>query len=296
MCDMKQLIKERGLIKAKLTRFRTYFSSVSSSTEITQLKLRLSKLEECWSEFDRIQLQIELSDEAESEQLEERDNFESEYFTLTSAAQRFISNHENKPQISQPVSVKLPDIQLPVFSGRYDEWVSFHDTFVSLIHSRDMSEIHKFHYLKCSLKGEASDILSSLESSVENYYIAWKLLNDRYGNKRYLINKHVSALFNLPKIDKDTSVSHRKLLDNALKHIRALTGLGQPTQHWDTLIIHIITTKLDSLTLHEWENTLETNKLPTMAELESFLQHKCQVMESVESNISHKPLISKQSN
>ena len=80
------------------------------------------------------------------------------------------------------------------------------------------------------LRDEAPEILTSLESSAENYHVAWKISIDRYGNKHYIINKHGSALFNLSKEDSDGSLSLQKLLDNLLKHIRALSGLGQPTQ------------------------------------------------------------------
>lgn len=107
--------------------------------------------------------------------------------------------------MTQPISVKLTDIELTAFSGNYDEWVSFQDTFVSLIHSKGISEVHKFHYLRCSFKREAAEILASLEGSAENYSIAWKHLNDGYGNKRFLVNKHVCTLFNLSKSNKENS-------------------------------------------------------------------------------------------
>lgn len=34
------------------------------------------------------------------------------------------------------------------------------------------------HYLKASLKGEAADVISSLELSAENYIEAWAMLNE----------------------------------------------------------------------------------------------------------------------
>lgn len=72
----------------------------------------------------------------------ERNTFETEYVYLMSAAQDFIQAHETrlnyefKPYVTQPVSVKLPDIKLPSFNGNDNEWVSFQDAFVSLIHSK----------------------------------------------------------------------------------------------------------------------------------------------------------------
>lgn len=65
-------------------------------------------------------------------------------------------------------------------------------------------------------------------------------------------------------------------------------GQGQSTQHWHTLIIYLIIGILDSLIFCKWENTLDIKKLPTMPELEAFLQCKYQVMESIDSSKLHK--------
>lgn len=45
--------------------------------------------------------------------------------------------------------LKLPVIKLPTFGGRYEDWRSFHDIFVSLIHNNSsLSEIEKLHFFK----------------------------------------------------------------------------------------------------------------------------------------------------
>ncbi|KMQ92410.1 hypothetical protein RF55_7600 [Lasius niger] len=48
----------------------------------------------------------------------------------------------------------LPRIQLPHFSGKYEDWPSFRDLFASII-SRDnsLTNVKRLHYLKTSLKG-----------------------------------------------------------------------------------------------------------------------------------------------
>lgn len=47
-----------------------------------------------------------------------------------------------------------------------------------------LSNIEKFHYLIFALKDEVSRVLTSLEMSEDNYAIAWRLLRDRYEEKR----------------------------------------------------------------------------------------------------------------
>lgn len=52
-------------------------------------------------------------------------------------------------------AVKLPPLDLPCFEGSYDNWTSFFDTFIALIHSNNtLSNVQKFYYLQSSLKGE----------------------------------------------------------------------------------------------------------------------------------------------
>lgn len=43
-------------------------------------------------------------------------------------------------------NVKFPTIQLPKFSGSYDNWMETHETFLSFIHKyADIDNINKFH-------------------------------------------------------------------------------------------------------------------------------------------------------
>jgi hypothetical protein len=53
-------------------------------------------------------------------------------------------------------SVKLPQINIPEFTGKIEEWIEFFDIFKSLIdENKSIAPIEKFFYLKSSLRGEA---------------------------------------------------------------------------------------------------------------------------------------------
>lgn len=45
-------------------------------------------------------------------------------------------------------------------------------------------------YLLAALKGEALDVVSSLETSDENYAIAWEILIDRYDDSSLIVQKY----------------------------------------------------------------------------------------------------------
>lgn len=167
--------------------------------------------------------------------------------------------------------VKLPTIKLPVFKGNYDSWLEFKDTFNSLIHSNSqISEIQKFHYLRASLEGNAVRVIQSLEFSAVNYHNAWDLLCHRYDNKRLLVHNHLKALFSLEPINKESSGQIRQIVDNVSKHLRALNTLNLPTDHWDVLIIFLVTSKLDKYTLREWEEYKIKSELPSLDEMNLF--------------------------
>jgi hypothetical protein len=58
--------------------------------------------------------------------------------------------------------VKLPRIQLPSFSGSYQEWSSFSDLFISTVHSNaSLAGAQKLQYLKSSLSGDAASLIKS---------------------------------------------------------------------------------------------------------------------------------------
>ncbi|KAL4704929.1 hypothetical protein ACJJTC_009287 [Scirpophaga incertulas] len=81
--EFKDLIKQRGSIKGRLTNFKTYFSLLSSSdinkiheSQVRELGLRVAKLEALFSDFEKCQNQIELLCPVLDDQIRERDQIE----------------------------------------------------------------------------------------------------------------------------------------------------------------------------------------------------------------------------
>lgn len=269
MTEGKELIKKRGSIKGRLTAFASYLKTINVSkitaAEARELQLRLGKIESLYELYDEVQLAIECNSENMELQVEERTDFEKQYYKSCAYAQEVLDNCRKERDLLEKESnasrsrsnhglVKLPTIQLPKFGGSYERWLEFRDTFSSLIHDNDdIDEINKFHYLRASLEGSAAVVIQSIEFSANNYAVAWKLLCERFDNKRLLIQNHVSALFNIEPITKESSVTLKRVIDQISKNLRALESLGEPVSHWDTLVIYIVTHKLDAKTYREWE-------------------------------------------
>ncbi|XP_062531657.1 uncharacterized protein LOC134201239 isoform X1 [Bombyx mori] len=305
---VRALVKKRGIIKCRLTKFTNHVTSLENSDERVfnneiriDLKLRIQGAATLFSEFNDIQTKIEenVSESELAGQCDQRELFENSYYSTLAHAESILNNEVMSCSKSchnsyREAPVKLPTISMPTFDGAYEHWLEFRDTFTSLVHNcKDISSIQKFHYLKSCLKGNAELVIHSIEFSSDNYEVAWELILNRYNNCRLLVHNHVKALFTLPTLAKESPILIRNLIDTISKNLRALKILGEPTDSWDTLINYIIVSKLDRITEREWEThkcTLfsnENNSKNTIKldELIRFLKHRADMLETLK--LSH---------
>ncbi|XP_022836586.1 uncharacterized protein LOC111363955, partial [Spodoptera litura] len=299
--EEKELIKRRASYKGRLTAFSNYLNDLEDSlnpSQVNELQLRTGKMENLFTQYDEVQLRLECLVDDINSQLSERNEFESTFYKLVSKAQDLLSRNgkshndecsmsdKSSSRISNRRLVKLPTIQLPKFSGSFDNWLEFRDTFSSLIHvNEDIDDINKFHYLRASLEGSAAVVIQSMEFSSINYRVAWKLLCDRFDNKRLLIQNHVAALFDIEAVRKESSTTLKRVIDTVNKNLRALETLGEPTKHWDTLLIYIVTCKLDPKTFREWEQfkgDFDHNKSITLETFLKFVRNRANLLETLE--------------
>lgn len=100
---IKSLVSHRGTLKAKITKFENRLPNFESRGSITELKLRLSKVEALWDEFDQIQTEIEILDQT---QVNERDLFEDNYFKVVATASTMIASlQQNQSDSLQPLMI-----------------------------------------------------------------------------------------------------------------------------------------------------------------------------------------------
>ncbi|XP_076245382.1 uncharacterized protein LOC143185936 [Calliopsis andreniformis] len=299
--SLKILVKERGQVKAGLTRFKTYFESLDSSASMRELQERTEKLSLLFDKFESVQSQIEmivLETELEATHAAERESFENMYFRFLAAAKERVEKAQSQgssacliptPNVSTPVmadpyfNIKLPALNLPTFDGAYDDWVRFRDTFESLIHNNDnLSNIQKFHYLNSPLKAEAARTIKSLGLSDVNYVLAWKGLKDRYDDSQTMIQHHIKALFDMQAVTKSSYTGLRQLFDDYNNHLLALKSLNEPVDSWGSIIVYLVATKLDFATKREWDKRLMniTGK-PTWTQMTEFLESQCKYLEKL---------------
>ncbi|XP_018405227.1 PREDICTED: uncharacterized protein LOC108781676 [Cyphomyrmex costatus] len=290
------LKRKRATLKSSCTRIRTYVESVGAVTPAiaAQLQERKDKLDHYWSEYDQIQSNLEALDEKEEA---DRAGFEEAFYVLSAKIRELLSppSAVSRDTTASPSTssvresfngvtqthVRLPKLNLPTFSGSYDEWFPFHDNFMSVIHNNvTLSNIQRFQYLRASLTGEASKVVNSLEITEANYSVAWALLCKRYDNKRVIVENHIRALVDTPSIAKENAKDLRRLADDASRRLHALQALKCPTNHWDDLLVYILKSKLDKVTMREWQTSLTGDERPTLKQFLDFIAHQCQTLEA----------------
>lgn len=288
------LRRKRANIKASCTRCKSYIESMDITPEnVVQAKLRLDKLNDNWNQYDTVQSELEILVEAEAA---DRETFEAAFFALSGKIQLIIMGEGNEIEAASNMvasrsqangNVRLPKITLATFSGAYNEWMPFHNTFKSLIHTNDtLSNIQRFHYLKSALTGEAADVIEALEISEENYNNAWDLLKKRYDNLLLIIKNHIQAMFEWPSLTKENPVALRQIMSGMTKHLSSLKSLNRPTDSWDDILIYLLSTKLDTVTAKEWQMSVEDGSIPTFKQMTDFLLRRCKALETA----SKKPL------
>ncbi|XP_037295929.1 uncharacterized protein LOC119188381 isoform X2 [Manduca sexta] len=303
----RELIRKRGVLKGRLTKFTKFVNSLDSSVALTDqkredLKLRIQGAANLFCEFNSVQSRIEeCAPESDiDEQLTLRESFEDIYYNTVAIAEcaynfksEPIINHDEGNNTKHTNShIKMPTIRTPTFDGSCEDWLEYRDTFVSLVHSsKDISDIQKFHYLRSSLKGSAALVINSVQFSSDNYNVAWELLLNRFNNSRLLTQSHVKSLFTMNVLNKESPVLIKTLIDNVLKNLRALSILGEPTEHWDTLLIYLIVSKLDITTEREWEQkkgdllSSKSDSKLNIQDLINFLKNRADMLESLQ--LSH---------
>jgi TolA-binding protein len=143
--DLKSLISKRGIIKGRVTRFKSFLDVPENRVKLLEIQRRIQELQSYFREFESIHLQIQALDANQAKE-EELFKFEDEFFDTISSADAIVKSIENTSGTQQPTdgpsgsgqsptngrenpAVKLPNIHLPTFSGVFTEWITFRDSY-----------------------------------------------------------------------------------------------------------------------------------------------------------------------
>lgn len=156
--------------------------------------------------------------------------------------------------VNRQQEVKLPRIELTPFSGEYEDWTSFRDLFLSLIHNnKSISNVTKLHFLKKNVQGNAHSLIKALNVTEANYVEAWKKLTERYDHKKFIVDSLLKSFFTQPRVHKENHADIKQLIDRSLEIVQGLQLQGIRVDHWDAILVHVIALKLNAETHKQWE-------------------------------------------
>ncbi|XP_070550259.1 uncharacterized protein [Ptychodera flava] len=192
---------------------------------------------------------------------------------------------QHPPQVpfqeqSTSVAVKLPKLDLNCFDGDVLKWKEFWDCFESAIHKNPkLSAIEKFNYLRSKLSGDAIEAIAGMALINENYEIAIKLLQERFGDEQTVINTHYNKIMNLTAAANETN-SLRCLYDTIEKHLQSLAVMGQDVNQ--DIFVSLITSKLPKEVLFQLEIQKGREDKWTVQKLRQLLGSYIGALESAE--------------
>lgn len=272
--------KRRTTLKRKITNLTNLV--VENKVDRTNAKLRLANLTVLFHAYE--ELHEELSElDPENEKLERiRSDLENDFYSIASLVEDMPgaggSGNPTHPSFGHSTFVekqrllKLPVAELPKFNGDHNMWLSYRNTFVSMIDMRtDIDDLNKFLYLKSSLQGPALSKIFIYDTSAENYKLAWKLLTDTYDKKRVLVSKHLYAILDTAPITLATSNRLSKLIDDTRQHLNQLASLGVAPE--PRLTLAILERSLPNDVRQEWEKALDVNTLPDLDQFYLFIEN-----------------------
>ncbi|XP_053691451.1 uncharacterized protein LOC128739969 [Sabethes cyaneus] len=296
---LTELLVARKAVYVVRDSVENFVQRYDNERDACQIFVRLESLDKMYQEFHQVQSEIEKIDDAEmlDTHLIERSDLETRYcvakgFLLSRRAPDLNQTGLNTSIMPAPHTpsntfhLRLPKIDLPKFNGDFTKWLSFRDTFSSMVHSNaDIPMVAKLQYLLQSLQGEAQKPFESVDIEADNYASVWDALLKRYDNRRFLKKQLFRSIYDLPQMKRESAQELHELIDEFQRHVKALAKLEEPIQYWDTPLINILCYKLDPASLRAWEERSSQMEEVSYDALIEFLHQRVRILKSVESDL-----------
>ena len=277
---IKAILQKRTSLKRCLTQLENAIEEIEPDKGV--VKHRFNHIKEAIQTYENLHDDWSVSN-PDDERLKEFDSIQDRYFKIASKVDKILDAVSLNETVSIAANasivtetnrnrpfLKLPDANVPQFSGDYCKWLTFKNTFNSMIHSRkDLSNEDKFIYLQTALKGDALAKISSYDVSAENYDKAWNFLVKSYEIHKIIITRHLQCILNLPVVEKESHDTLIKLTDEAHQHVSALESLNVTIG--SEMLAQILESKLPKSLTDEWDRLVPASGVSKFDELCDFI-------------------------
>lgn len=197
---------------------------------------------------------------------------------------------KNQPSKTFESEFRLPRLDLPPFTGLYEEWLPFNNLFTSSVHNRpNLDPVQKLQYLMTTVTGDAKEQIKNLSLTGENYTIAREILEDQYNHPRKIAHTYMKKLLNIEPLTSENSKDIRNFISNTKDCLSSLQCLGIPTDKWDYLLLYNLQSKIPSATSVKWEEHLGASRdIPKCNDFLKFLEERFRTLEMIEVPLKEK--------
>ncbi|XP_052564679.1 uncharacterized protein LOC128093091 [Culex pipiens pallens] len=296
--QLKALVRQRDAVERRLKRVQADLKTSAAAPNenlrnVHFVKHQLSNVESAFVKFGEYQekiygMALAVEEQAKHEKCELE--FEALRRGLTVKLKGLVEDLEkpglNATNVPAATPHYLPplNVPLPKFDGTYETWLSFKSMFQHVM-ARYTAEAPaiKLYHLRDSLVGKAAGVIDQDIVNNNDYEAAWAVLEELYGDKRVIIDRHIDVVFALPKISRDNAAELRKLIDTCGKHVEGLKSLQLPVNGLgEQMLLNLLASRMDRDTRKAWEAEQKVGVLPTYAATITFLKERCRVLERVE--------------
>lgn len=180
--------------------------------------------------------------------------------------------------------LNLPRLELPTFTGKYEEWLPFHNLFMSSVDSKSsLDPVQKLHYLMKSVTGDAYCHIKNLSLTADNYQKALDLLDKQFNHTRKVAHTYMKKLLDIKQIVSENAKDLRNFISNTKDCMISLEELGLPVKKWDYILLYVLQTKIPQSTYLKWEEELGASReIPKFDLFLDFLEKRYRTLEMVE--------------
>ncbi|GFX38030.1 uncharacterized protein TNCV_3836291 [Trichonephila clavipes] len=189
-----------------ITRIATFIDNVSEHVDITELEVKLKKIDQLQRKIEELK---ELLFGLETAKPTKEAEFEEDLYKCETRLDD-LELKKNKYENGTFAQTKIPPIILPTFSGKYEQFSNFKSQFDDLIAtSEQLTQSQKLYYLNSCLSNEVKEFASTLDTFSSLY----EALESRYDNKRLIVDIHVQQILNFKKIERENPKEIREMID-----------------------------------------------------------------------------------
>ncbi|GFW80314.1 uncharacterized protein TNCV_2944471 [Trichonephila clavipes] len=229
--DILKLNKAKASLKGSITRIATFMDNVSKHVDITELEVKLKKIDQLQRKIEELRelvFGLETAKPTEEAKFEEDlykcetclDDLEVRVKKLINSINVSLSVtavEKNKNENGTFAETKIPPIILPTFSGKYEQYSNFKSQFDDLITTNEqLTQSQKLYYLNSCLSKEVKEFASTFDTFSSLY----EALESRYDNKRLIVDIHVQQILNFKKIERENPKEIREMIDCIKKSLR----------------------------------------------------------------------------